>query len=153
MATNEQIENAWDQLIDMKWRFAEGYPACFLKPDEVNRLFVLISFLRNNHAITVDERQAILSIIRLGKRRHDEYRRYIDYEPRRIAQKFIGRKIIRGFIFKRDGNKCLKCGSNKKLTVDHIVPINKGGENKLFNLQTLCKSCNSWKGTKIIDYR
>ena len=51
------------------------------------------------------------------------------------------------------GNICLKCRKKKKLTVDHIVPLSKGGSNYISNVQPLCKSCNSKKYTEIIDYR
>ena len=51
------------------------------------------------------------------------------------------------------GNICLKCRKKKKLTVDHIIPLIKGGSNYISNVQPLCLSCNSSKGTKIIDYR
>mgnify|MGYP002621032842 FL=1 len=34
------------------------------------------------------------------------------------------------------------------LTVDHIVPLSKGGTNDLANLQVLHRSCNSSKGAK-----
>ncbi len=50
-------------------------------------------------------------------------------------------------------NKCLKCGEEKKLTADHVVPLIAGGSNGIDNIQPLCKSCNSSKGTKTIDYR
>lgn len=51
-------------------------------------------------------------------------------------------------------NKCLSCKKEGiKLTVDHVVPISKGGSNTIDNVQPLCRSCNSKKGTKIIDYR
>lgn len=56
-------------------------------------------------------------------------------------------------IFTRDGNKCLNCGSGYDLTLDHIVPISKGGTSKSENLQTLCKICNKEKGEKIKNYR
>lgn len=52
--------------------------------------------------------------------------------------------------------RCLKCGKQEpaiKLTVDHVVPLFRGGTNDISNLQPLCKPCNSSKGTKIIDYR
>lgn len=52
------------------------------------------------------------------------------------------------------GNKCLRCGrTDVKLTVDHIVPIAKGGSSNIDNLQPLCASCNSHKRDMIIDYR
>lgn len=50
------------------------------------------------------------------------------------------------------GNVCLKCGKNE-VTMDHIVPVSKGGRHSIENLQPLCGSCNSSKGTKTIDYR
>lgn len=52
-------------------------------------------------------------------------------------------------IFSRDGFVCVACGSTKNLTIDHIVPIKRGGNNSLSNLRTLCQSCNSKKGDRI----
>lgn len=37
--------------------------------------------------------------------------------------------------------------------VDHIVPLNDGGEHELSNLQTLCKSCHSRKTAKDVRRR
>lgn len=56
-------------------------------------------------------------------------------------------------IMERDGFLCLVCGVRKDLTVDHIQPRVSGGGNEDENLQTLCRSCNSSKGTQTIDYR
>lgn len=60
---------------------------------------------------------------------------------------------IREKILLRDDNKCLSCGSKTKLTIDHIIPITKGGLTRVSNLQTLCMVCNAKKQTCIIDYR
>ena len=49
------------------------------------------------------------------------------------------------------GSKCACCGiklNMKTLTMEHVVPISKGGENELENLVVLCKSCNSSKADK-----
>lgn len=51
------------------------------------------------------------------------------------------------------GNKCLCCGEKKPLTRDHVIPLTDGGLNIIDNIQPLCKTCNSRKGTKTIDFR
>jgi 5-methylcytosine-specific restriction endonuclease McrA len=61
-------------------------------------------------------------------------------------------KTKRDFIYKRDGNRCVRCGFRKNLTVDHIVPKSKGGSNKYSNLQTLCFKCNQSKQNTTINY-
>jgi 5-methylcytosine-specific restriction endonuclease McrA len=51
-------------------------------------------------------------------------------------------------------NRCLACGSSAlPLTVDHVVPLSRGGRNTIENIQPLCGPCNSRKGTQTIDYR
>ncbi len=50
-------------------------------------------------------------------------------------------------------NCCLCCGKVAPLTVDHIVPISRGGDNTINNIQPLCGPCNSRKNAKTIDYR
>ena len=74
-------------------------------------------------------------------------------QPRLDACKFTSRKDVKDYIYLKYGKKCLCCGSEKNISLDHIVPIKKGGKNTLDNLQPLCKSCNSKKGVKVIDYR
>jgi hypothetical protein len=58
------------------------------------------------------------------------------------------RKSAYQALVERDGEYCRHCGKTKNLTVDHILAIANGGGNELENLQLLCKSCNSRKGTK-----
>lgn len=60
---------------------------------------------------------------------------------------------LRQAIFDRDDHECLCCQSHEKLSIDHIVPLAKGGDNSFENLQTLCMSCNSAKGDSTKDYR
>ncbi len=59
---------------------------------------------------------------------------------------------LREFIFTRDGHCCLRCGSRENLSIDHITPLACGGDNSEENLQTLCKRCNSSKGSQTRSY-
>lgn len=59
---------------------------------------------------------------------------------------------IRAEIFRRDKHACLSCGATSDLSIDHIVPVSKGGRNDLDNLQTLCMSCNLAKGIRTMSY-
>ena len=54
---------------------------------------------------------------------------------------------------RRDNNRCLCCGSTRRLQIDHIAPSYHGGSNSLANLQTLCAICNSIKGIKDFNFR
>lgn len=52
------------------------------------------------------------------------------------------------------GDMCLKCGSAERISVDHVIPLAMGGSNQPTNLQPLCTSCNSRKGSRsMADYR
>ena len=51
---------------------------------------------------------------------------------------------------------CPKCGcqfSVEDFTEDHVIPLSKGGNNWINNIQPLCHPCNSGKKDKTIDYR
>lgn len=52
-------------------------------------------------------------------------------------------------VFANDNYTCCSCGSLEQLTVDHIVPVSKGGGDEMGNLQTLCRPCNSRKGARL----
>lgn len=46
--------------------------------------------------------------------------------------------------------KCISCGQQKKIEVDHILPIARGGLNVDWNIQPLCISCNRKKSSSLI---
>lgn len=56
------------------------------------------------------------------------------------------------YLIKKD-SKCNRCGRSFDLVLDHVVPISKGGSWDEKNYQILCKDCNKFKGSKVLDYR
>ncbi len=59
-------------------------------------------------------------------------------------------------ILAKSEGKCAHCGkplkeSEDMWTVEHIIPISKGGSNDKNNLVMLCKTCNENKSNNIID--
>ena len=49
--------------------------------------------------------------------------------------------------------RCLCCGMQHDLALEHVVPLSRGGTGNLVNVQLLCRLCNSRKGNRVIDYR
>ena len=53
-------------------------------------------------------------------------------------------------VFLRDGFKCQYCGvqcSEHDASLDHVLPVSRGGKNSWTNLTTACRTCNSHKGS------
>lgn len=53
----------------------------------------------------------------------------------------------------RYDNRCLACKEQKPLTLDHVVPLSRGGRHAIENVQPLCLECNQRKGIQSTDYR
>ena len=55
-------------------------------------------------------------------------------------------------VWARDKGRCVKCGSDKNLHYDHIIPFSKGGSSKdPNNIQLLCQKCNLSKHDNIAE--
>jgi hypothetical protein len=66
---------------------------------------------------------------------------YSQYGRRHISSEI--RKIVLSV------GRCLLCECRGNLSVDHIIPVAKGGADDLLNLQCLCRRCNSRKGARV----
>lgn len=45
--------------------------------------------------------------------------------------------------------RCAYCGSCEQIQKDHIIPLSRGGEHAISNIQPLCRTCNLRKGSKV----
>jgi 5-methylcytosine-specific restriction endonuclease McrA len=81
---------------------------------------------------TVKQSWPVPSIVRLGL--------YISRPPKKIL-------LSRKNIIKRDGHRCQYCGQSRTaMTVDHVIPRNRRGEDIWENLVCACVRCNNKKG-------
>ncbi|HEY9839101.1 MAG TPA: HNH endonuclease [Candidatus Obscuribacterales bacterium] len=51
----------------------------------------------------------------------------------------------------RDNYTCQYCGSTSTLTLDHVMPVSRGGKSSWENVVTACYPCNSRKGSRTPD--
>jgi len=54
-------------------------------------------------------------------------------------------------LFARDRHVCAYCGAHcneSDLTVEHIIPVSRGGRHEWTNVVTACRSCNTRKGNR-----
>lgn len=63
---------------------------------------------------------------------------------------------MRRRVFRRDGHRCVFClgwgsATHRKLTLDHVIPLARGGTNEESNLVTSCERCNTVKGARMPD--
>jgi 5-methylcytosine-specific restriction endonuclease McrA len=45
-------------------------------------------------------------------------------------------------------NKCAYCNSTDNITLDHVIPVSKGGNTTIDNIILACRSCNCKRGNK-----
>ncbi len=65
-----------------------------------------------------------------------------------LPRRSMAGRISRRAVFARDRHRCQYCGSERHLTVDHVVPRSKGGSDTWDNLVTSCAPCNRKKGDR-----
>lgn len=74
--------------------------------------------------------------------------------PPRIKRLLFYRKRLRFSVFRRDGFRCQYCNRSVKdgavLTLEHIVPLSKGGSWLAENLLTACLECNQGKDDSLL---
>jgi hypothetical protein len=97
--------------------------------------------LRFKHFVLSQERE-----LRLVKR---EIEAFEQFETSRLERREPVPDDVRMFVWRRDGGKCVKCGSGELLEFDHIIPVIEGGSNTERNLQLLCEPCNRGKGRRV----
>lgn len=128
-------------------------PVTLLEAGELKWWWFRGLFFREDERLAVDSVKALAIADLEKKRRRLERAKSIaavaeNGEPERSSGG-RDRQIpaeVKTAVWRRDGGRCVECGSNEKLEFDHIVPFSMGGSNTERNIQLLCEVCNRSKG-------
>ena len=83
---------------------------------------------------TVSERYTIPRVIRLVSKLMKRFTPKVAYSRKNVHI--------------RDNHTCQYCGAREQLTLDHVMPVSRGGTSTWENVVTACSPCNSRKGSK-----
>lgn len=68
-----------------------------------------------------------------------------------VKRRRVKQSLSRKNILYRDDFTCQYCSCGDDLTIDHVIPISRGGKWEWENLVTACARCNSRKGQKTLE--
>lgn len=70
----------------------------------------------------------------------------------KVSMRIIIPKTTRERVYENYNGKCAICGKQitfNDFTIDHIVPLSRGGKNEISNFQCACEECNKLKGSRM----
>jgi len=104
-------------------------------------LFELIDYKIKNDG----KRNVFVFILKLSNEQDLTSSQPIDLAHTRLISSEVKKEV-----WKRDGGKCVLCGSTKNLHFDHDLPFSRGGTSLIVkNIRLLCAKCNLAKSDKI----
>jgi 5-methylcytosine-specific restriction endonuclease McrA len=73
---------------------------------------------------------------RRARKNGADARRFVDQDWQRVVRRF--------------GGRCAYCGAGGAMTIDHVVPLARGGRHTEGNIVPACLSCNTSKGARLL---
>lgn len=139
----------YEKVLFARWSDPFASYGVYIPKEDINFLLSFIDgkeYYKLDDLIDVNEQFSFKRKVIFCKEYYENEKTY--KRRRKVASAKITNKKLREKIFQRDGYACKSCGISESLSIDHIIPVLKGGDNKESNLQTLCTTCNSKKGAK-----
>jgi len=152
MIHDKCLEDAQNELRNLDQQHAvleSQLSQCDTKLSEMNNLInKIISIFKNNEKeieSILGNKQIIIKAITTTKNKIKNqknrlipiYDYFLTYPPDWDER--------REQVITRDGFICQECGDNHNLHLHHLIPLSKGGSNKIENLKLLCSFCHSAK--------
>jgi hypothetical protein len=148
------------------WQNSLMTPQIFLDKDYLRCWNTILSLEKNPRGIAlfqnriyqstdyIQEEEFKLNVLEFADRERVKYERWhAKFDPEFVKNQKVERtripEDVRIFVWRRDEGKCTSCGSREDLEYDHIIPVSKGGNNSIRNIELLCSKCNKSKSDKI----
>jgi 5-methylcytosine-specific restriction endonuclease McrA len=93
----------------------------------------------------------VRAIEKASYERNKERRRPIKNAKQSIRNRLIGQSpfvILERELRRIYDSNCKHCGTRDNISIDHIIPLARGGRHSVGNLQPLCINCNSSKNDR-----
>jgi len=105
-----------------------------------------IILLMNKKAVALENGRGLIRTVSAAYERPSVIRlAYVVRRPRPRA------RLSKREILRRDGYRCQYCGrETSNLTLDHVIPRNRGGRHRWDNLVAACPQCNRRKGGRTL---
>lgn len=135
------------------WRNVK-HGECILSIDTKNQS--IISYQKDKDTAELEREKELIKERLLKQKQKRELERQVQQELVNSGQlvmegskrRHIPHSVV-SEVYRRDGARCVICGSTENLQLDHIIPFSKGGADTAENLQVLCQKCNLEKSNKI----
>lgn len=111
------------------------------------RGFIVATLAMSAETVGLYLRQAIDAFDRRDRGFFDGHRAFFNPVFPSARRSYIP-LALRLEVYASDGYCCVKCQSSSRLSIDHIIPLAKGGTDDRSNLQTMCLTCNIRKGAR-----
>ncbi len=119
------------KLVEHYWDIIDLLPL----PNNIKKI---IKYLKKYRSVTK-------SVVNTYNNISDTYTGLSENEDRKVTRKVS--QIKKKIVASNQKWKCKSCGIllDYSYEVDHIVPLYKGGNNEIVNLQALCRNCHGRK--------
>lgn len=144
-----------------KWRQSEAYKSTLPQQREASRQYRLQHPKRRQE---IETKSRVKSYSEERKIHHRLYlRMWRSTNPEQSREHARRRRLLKQGVspghtleewervLEHYNRQCVDCGTSENITKDHVIPLSRGGTDSIDNVVPRCGSCNSKKGTRLVQ--
>ena len=96
-----------------------------------------------------NNKEKVAAALRKWNREHPEYDLNRRHKRRAQLQGNGVFHVLDKEIKRLYSGNCIHCGSSERITMDHLIPVSRGGRHSIGNIVPMCQKCNFSKHSKL----